>query len=988
LHLAKKDYHKQIRTTQREMDHNKKILPMKRALLYIILSAFPLGSAMAGRPACFEVKTYTLSNGLTVWLNEDHDQPKVFGAVVVKAGAKDCPNTGIAHYFEHMMFKGTSQIGTTDYQAEKIILDSIVLKYDELASTTSDSSRKLIQKQINALNIRGSEYVIPNEFSRLISRYGGTGLNAGTGWDATQYYNVFSPQYITQWAEINSERLVDPVFRLFQSELETVYEEKNMYEDKMGMMAVERVLQRFFEPHPYAYPIVGSAENLKNPKLSDMRKFFEEYYVAGNMGLVLSGDFNTDEILPILEKTFSRIRPGIAPVKFVEQPRPIKGKETFNALLPIPMVQAKVLCWRGVPSNHADEIALNIASGLLNNQNGTGYLDKLTVDGKLLMTYMVNLNQNDAGLTGLIIVPKLMGQTADKATSMVLEQVERIKKGDFTEEAFRNLKLEQRRTHERSLENLQSRSQTIMSLISQGKSWDSYLQEMDAIEALTKEDIVRVANLYLTDNYLEVTKKTGNYPKNNLKKPGFAPIKPKNVDNSSSYAKKLDETPRMPGNPRFLDFDKDAVKLELGPNVALYKVSNPVNEVFTLKFKFKKGEIDSKLIDPMGNYLSYLGTDSLTYTQFQQKMQSLGATLSFSSQAESFNMDVVGFDRNFEPILALLHHFLTQVKDDKKMLKQVVDSYKVTNKSIRKSNDELASATLEKVIYGDQSTYLNRLTVSEIKKLKGPELLAELNSMLKTACDIHYCGTLTIEMVSRAIEGNFDVKAATISSDKPAYRTLNPVAESVVYFLDMPKSAQSIIQTYVPGNLAKSSEERKQATLFNHYFGEGMCSLVFQQIREFRSLAYRAGADYHQPTFNHRDKPGHLTGFLSTQCDKTTDAMSVMDSLIRFMPTVELRVAPAKEDVRNSACNYYPSFRYRSERIAYYKAEGHTTDPNKDLAETVDSLSLQDIEAFYRKTIAGKPVTWVVVGNKEKIDLAKLATFGKIVYVKPTEVYR
>ena len=183
-----------------------------------------------------------LENGLTVWLNEDHSQPKVFGAVVVKAGAKDCPDTGIAHYFEHMMFKGTDRIGTLNYEAEKLLLDAIAKKYDELAQTEDEKERARLQSEINELNIRSSEYVIPNEFNRLINRFGGSDLNAATSYDATIYFNTFSPQYMAQWAEINSERLVNPVFRLFQNELETVYEEKNMYGDFIGGKIMEVLL--------------------------------------------------------------------------------------------------------------------------------------------------------------------------------------------------------------------------------------------------------------------------------------------------------------------------------------------------------------------------------------------------------------------------------------------------------------------------------------------------------------------------------------------------------------------------------------------------------------------------------------------------------------------------------------------------------------------------------------------------------------------------
>lgn len=961
---------------------------MKKSLLPFMFCFLIFNAMATDRPACFDVKEYKLSNGLIVWLNEDHDQPKIFGAVVVKAGAKDCPDTGIAHYFEHMMFKGTDKLGTVDYPSEKILLDSIALKYDELATVKVDSLRLNIQKKINNLSLRAATFAIPNEFDRLISKYGGSSLNAGTSWDCTQYYNVFSPQYVNQWAEINSERIMHPVFRLFQSELETVYEEKNRSDDQLASMALNKILNRFFAPHPYSYPILGSGENLKNPQLSQMQKFFEDYYVAGNMGLILCGDFNAVEILPILEKCFSRIRPGEAPKKDLIQPKPFNGKESFEALVNIPLIKIQAYCWRGTPANHPDEVALGIASGLLNNSNSTGYLDKLVVDGKLLMAQSFNLDLNEAGLSALAVLPKIAGQSCEAAKSIAFEQVDRIKKGDFSDEAFLSLKLEERRKHEEALETLSSRAETMLSLYSQGKSWKEYLKEIDAIDALTKEDIVNVANKYYTDNYLEVTKKTGLYPKNKLKKPDFAPIIPKNGEAKSDYAKGLEAMPILTANLRFLDFNKDVHTVQLSSKATLYTTKNPVNDVFSLKLDFGKGEMDSKLVEPLAAYINFLGTDTLKFGAFRKKLQSLGSTLSFSASKESFTMEVHGFDRNFESTMTLVGYYIGHVQADPKIMKQVVDAIKVRNKTIKGSNDELVNALLEKVCYGEKSSYLNRLSLKETKKLKGPELLNEFQQMLKVACDIHYCGTLPTESVASVIRENIAVDAMVTPTNKPHYRELNPINESVVYFLNSPSSAQSIVCGVLQGGISPDLESRYQGTLFNNYFGGSMSSLVFQQIREFRSLAYSAQANYSNPSYKFKDKPGLLKSYLSTQCDKTLDAMSVMDSLIRFMPTIESRVSSAKEDATNSACNNYQDFRSRSVKIASLKADGYSSDPNKALVDSITSMGLQDIVHFYKNNISGKATTWVIVGNKAKIDRTKLASFGKIVYVKAEDVYK
>ena len=484
-----------------------------------------------------DVKEFTLNNGLKVWINSDHSQPKVIGSVVVKAGAKDSPNTGIAHYFEHIMFKGTDKIGTVDYASEKILLDSISLQYDLLSKTSDESQRKAIQAKINDLSLKAAEYAIPNEFDRLISAYGGSGLNAGTSFDYTVYYNTFSSNYFEQWCTINSERLINPVFRGFQSELETVYEEKNIYDDALGSKAIEKTLERFFKPHPYQYPIIGSTENLKNPKLSDMKAFFEKYYVAKNMGLILSGDVDAEKAMPIVEKYFGKIRAGqeIPKSNYGTLPE-FDGAEKFKAKIPIPIVKINALLWRGVPVNHADETTLKLVESLLSNGNKNGLLDQLTHDGKVMQAMPLVMSLNEAGVVGVVAIPNIPFQSYKSAQKHVFNALEKIKKGDFSEELLNNLKLEQKRKFLTQIENLDSRIWTMVSLFSENKSWEDYLTEVDKIDKLTKTDVVNVANKYFTSNYLDVTKKTGKYPNEKIEKPGFAPISPTNKNVESEYA--------------------------------------------------------------------------------------------------------------------------------------------------------------------------------------------------------------------------------------------------------------------------------------------------------------------------------------------------------------------------------------------------------------------------------------------------------------------
>jgi predicted Zn-dependent peptidase len=957
-------------------------------LLTVALISYSTNILSAQLPDPLQVKEYKLSNGLTIWLNEDHSQPKVFGAVVVKAGAKDTPNTGIAHYFEHIMFKGTDKIGTINYAAEKVLLDSIAARYDELAVTTDEKVRIRILKEINEFSIQAADYIIPNEFNRLISRYGGTRLNAGTSYDYTVYYNSFSPQYITQWAELNSERLLNPVFRMFQTELETVYEEKNMYRDAIGRDAIEKLMERFFYPHPYAYPVIGGTEHLKNPRLSEMKKFFDTYYVASNMGLILSGDFDTETTLPILESAFARIRNSEIPTKEIAEIPPLNGEERYQIRFPIPLVKIAGYAFRGVPANHPDQVPLNIAIGLLNNSNGTGFFDQLMVNHQLMAAMTLNESFNEAGMLGVIAVPKLVFQSLSSAKELVWNEINRIKEGNFDVEIFNSLKLEQKRKYVSRLEDISSRSEMMITLFSQGKAWDSYLDEIEHIDNLTKDDIVAVARKYFTENYLYVTKKTGKYPKDNLSKPEIRPVVPRNMETTSDYARKLEQLPVIEMNPRFLDFEKDVQIRQLTPLVKLYASANPVNDIFTLDISFGTGKIEHPELVQLTSYLPLLGTDSLSFDEFRGQLQTLGSTLSFEVDNNQFVVKISGFDVNFNETMALVSSFMKDVKPENKKLKQLVDEEKVMKKAFYKSTDNLAHALLEKVRNGDKSIYLNKLSLQDIKKLKGKDLLDSFHNIQKVSCDIYYCGTLPVEEVAGFVKARINLDGVTIASKSPLYRPLANFKEPVIYFCDVPDASQSIIYGYVKGGVFAHESSRYASRLFSGYFGGDMSSLMFQEIREFRSYAYRASCNYAQLPLNLKDKPGDFTTLLSTQSDKTIDAITTLNELIHDMPVKPERLPAVKQSLTNQMSYDYPTFRKIPGRIAAFLNEGYPSDPNEDLLEHLSQMEMSDIIRFYEENIKGRPVVYAIVGNSHKIDMNKLTTFGKVIKVKKENLYK
>ena len=958
-----------------------------RTFVFAMLLAFCANLFSIQMSESLKVKEIQLSNGLTVWLNEDHNQPKVFGAVLVKAGAKDCPNTGIAHYFEHMMFKGTDKIGTTDYASEKAVLDSIAIKYDELAACTNEDERKNIQQEINELSIRAAAYAIPNEFDRLISKYGGSQLNAGTSYDFTVYLNEFSPHYMRQWAELNSERLLNPVFRFFQSELETVYEEKNMYNDMMGMQAMEKLTERYFYPHPYAFPVIGSTENLKNPQLSQMRKFFEAYYVASNMGLILSGDFKTEEVIPILESTFSRVRRGEAPKHEKVSLPPFKGKEKVKVKLPVPFMKMMALGFRGVPANHEDQVALNIAMGLLNNENGTGYLDQLSVNRKILAAMSLNQALNETGILAVAIVPKLMFQSYRSAEKLVWKEIDRVKQGDFSDEIFNSLKLEQKRNFESALEDINTRSRVMMTVFSQGKTWEEYMEEVNHVDSITKEDVVRVACKYFGKDYLYATKKTGGYPKNTLSKPGFAPIVPKNTEAVSEYAKGLDTISAQEVLPRYVDFSKDVATVQLTPLVTFYATPNPVNKIFSLKMSYAIGKVECPSLVQLRSYLPFLGTESLSFKDYRNQLQVLGSTLTFDADDKRFVIEVSGFEDKIDETLRLVGDFMQSVRADEKQLKQVVNEEKVSRKSFFESSDDVARALLHQVKFGDKSEYLTKLSLQEVKKLKGKDLLDIFATVKQRQCNLHYCGSKPAQEIVEIVRKNLNL-SEIVTQASTVTRALEKYDKPTVFFFNDPKVSQSIVYGYIHGDAMENDIQRSEAKLFTGYFGGDMSSLMFQEIREFRSFAYRVKAEYELPSPAESDKPGCMVTMLSTQSDKTLDALGVLDSLMKDMPEKPERIVAVRQSIFNAVNNSYPSFRELSQKVARWKEDGFSADPNQRLLEDVSSMDMGDVRKFYRSQVHARPVVYVIVGNENAIDMNRLAAFGTIVRLKRKDIYR
>ncbi len=959
---------------------------MRRVLLFVVTCLFFSVIATGQLKPALQVQELELSNGMKVWLNVDHSQPKVFGAVVVNAGAVDCPNTGIAHYFEHIMFKGTDELGTVDYAAEHVYLDSISMKYDELGRTTDVKQRKAIQHDINQLNIKASQYAIPNEFNRLITKYGGSDLNAGTSYDFTYYHNTFSPQFIEQWCELNSHRLVHPVYRLFQGELETVYEEKNMYTDDPASMMLEQIATKLFAGTPYAYPVIGSTESLKNPSQSDMEAFYKKFYVASNMGLILSGDINPETLLPLLDRTFGRLERGVKPVREKIVAPAIVGQPEEKFLFPMPIIGMSAMVFRGPTDYEADAPAMKVALALLTNDNKTGLLDELTNKNRVYLSMAQNISMNQTSALAILVVPKLLCKVKT-AENLCLEQIEKLKNGDFTDEQLHSVKKVIAQNNEKAMETITSRSEQMVTAMSAGISWEDFMKLTMNINGITRDDVTRVARKYFTDNFYRFHKKNGRVPAEQIAKPEYTPVKPQHSGDKSAFAKHLEQIPMQNVAPRLLDFARDAEKLNMAGGNKIYASANPLNNIFTLIINSHKGTKQDKLLESATEYVAELGTDSLDVKEFGAAMQQLGAQISMYADEQMTVLALKGEEDNMEATLRLLGHFLDNMKADDDKLKSMKDAAGPTEKAFWDESSDVFAALASKVMLGCQSPYLTRLTTKELKKVKSADLINSIKGLYDCRYDISYTGNLSPAQVAEMISRQLPQLRGT--QENPLQeRALETPETRTVYVFDLPKSRQTILGLYRPLSGVVSDRDKACLQMWGEYFGGGMSSVLFQEVREFRSMAYSAQGVAMTPSLAGTGGPCGYMALVATQADKSMQAISVLDSLINDMPMNVENLNVSKQSLLNDINNNYPTFRRKPFIVMLSERQGYTRDSDTELVEQLPSLTQDDIEAFYNKYIKGQPYQLMVVGPIKKLDLKGLVRYGTIVKVNKDDIYK
>lgn len=932
-----------------------------------------------------KVQRYTLSNGLQLFLSVNKNEPRVYTNIVVRAGSKQDPpeTTGLAHYMEHMLFKGTSRIGTLDWEKEKVLLEQISDLYESHRATQDEAERRRIYAEIDRVSFEAAKLTAPSEYDKLVSNIGAKDTNAYTWVEQTVYVNDIPANELERWMQLESERFRMMALRLFHTELETVYEEFNISQDKDVRKVNTAIREVLFPSHPYGtQTTIGSAEHLRTPSQVNIQKYFQTYYVPNNMALVMAGDFDPAEVVELAEKHFGTYESKVVP-PFTFTPQPVLTEPALKVVYGQEPALV-MLAWRFDQAKSADTLFLLLIRTILYNDQA-GLLDlNVNQQQKVLESESWFWFYEDYSVFGLYGKPR-EGQTLEEVKDILLGELQKICRGEFEEWMVEAVITDYKLGQVMASESNSARVNAMASSFILGMDWEHYTRRISDIAKITKEQIVEFAQKHFKDNYVEVHKvqaEDSNVVK--VEKPEITAVE-LNRDSVSDYAQAFLDitTPRI--EPVFVDFETAIQSTTLKSGVHLDYVRNPNNSLFRLDYIFPMGKNSDRKLAIAVQYLPYLGTSRYSSADLQRELYRLGLSFEVSNDDDYTYMTLSGLEDNMLKGLELLEHIISNLQPDTAILQNVVTDALTHRANAKKDrNIVLRNALGNYARYGTDSPFTYRLAVEELRQLEADELCQKIKDLSGFEHKIYYYGQMPMTEVTNLLETHHRV-TTPLKKAVPS-RAFNQLdtKENQVVFLDFP-IVQTDVMLVSKGTPQFNMEEHLSSDLFNDYFGLGLSSIVFQEIRESKALAYSTYAFYSSP--RKRDWAHYLQAYVGTQPDKLSDAIPTFLQLLNEMPVVDTQIEHARQAILK---------RIESERIIpsriYWTARanqelGYTGDMRQEIYQHTERSSSRDLVAFHEEYVRGRAYTFLVMGSKSQVDLNYLENFGALREVSLEEVF-
>ena len=931
-----------------------------------------------------ETKMYTLDNGLKVYMSVNKETPRIQTYIAVKVGGKNDPSetTGLAHYFEHLMFKGSQKFGTADYAAEKPLLDQIEALFEVYRNTEDEAERARIYHKIDSVSYLASDYFIPNEYDKLMSMIGAEGTNAYTSTDMTVYVEDIPSNQIENWARIEADRFMNPVIRGFHTELETVYEEKNMSLTRDFRKAMEAIDGLLFPDHPYGtQTVLGTQEHLKNPSITNIKNYHKTYYVPNNMAICLSGDFDPDKMLAVIEKYFGQMEPNkeLPEVDFVtesviESPvsKEVYGLDAENIMIG----------WKYPGAGTQEALVADVVASVLSN-GSAGLLDlNLNQQQKVLGAQAMSYTRPDAGEFIIMADPK-EGQTLDQVKDLVMNEVAKLRSGDFDESlltgTINNLKLYQMR----QLENNSDRADMYVQSFINGTEWADDVAMLENLGKVTKQDVIDWASEYLKDsNYAVVYKRQGEDKSvQKVSAPKITPIKA-NRDAQSAFLAEIQATEVKPIEPVYVDYGKSMKFFNAGGNEVLY-AKNRLNGITDITYVYNTGTENDPALNLAFDYISYLGTPTRSAEEIAQQMYQLACDFSFGAGSNQTYISVDGLAENMPQAMEIVEDLAYNAVPDEEILANLkADLFKYRTDA-KLNQNACFSALQEYIMFGPEFIRKTTMTDSQIRDITSEQLLSKVRDILGCQHEIRYYGPASEEEVKELIKTSH----RTAAEQKPlerVYTNYQTVTEDKVFLA--PYDAKQIYYFQFSNRGEKLDlPADPYLRLYNEYFGGGMNAIVFQEMREARGLAYSSNARLYMPS--HKDDSYMYYAFIATQNDKMKTAIEAFDEIINEMPESETAFNIAKEALIS---------RIRTDRVSGRQIIGSyitdrdlgITEPrNRQVFEVAQTLTLDDIKAVQQKWVKDRTYSYGILGDIKDLDTDYLKTLGPVQILTLEEIF-
>lgn len=966
-----------------------------RHLIYIIVCTLYLATVPAANARTYSYKSvegdpmrtriYTLDNGLKVYLSVNNEEPRITAHIAVNTGSRNDPaeTTGLAHYLEHLMFKGSQRFGTTDYSKEAPLLQRISDLYEEYRQLTDPIARKAKYHEIDSVSQLAAQYNIPNEYDKMMSAVGSIGTNAYTSYDVTCYVEDIPSNEIERWCILESDRFQNLVMRGFHTELEAVYEEKNISMTKDGRKSTEAMMKLLFPSHSYGtQTTIGTQEHLKNPSQVNIRNYFNKYYVPNNIAICMAGDLNPDSTIAMIDRYFGSWKAGndITPRTFAPQPiltaphdTTVLGHETEHV----------ILGWRLNGASSLQNDTITMVDMLLSNGD-VGLIDiDLNQKMKVLGAGSGIWDLKDYSIFMFQGTPN-EGQTLEEVRRLMLGELEKIKRGEWDEKLMHGIVLNTKLSQLKALDNNKARVSDMVDSYINGTPWAQQVQQIERLGRLTKADIMKWASEHLTDGYVCVYKRKGEDTTIvKIDKPAITAI-PSNRDYKSRFLEDFLARDVKPIQPQFVDFKKELTFGSTKSGLPVIYKQNTQDERFTLDYRFEFGTEADKRYDIASDLTYLFGTNTETAEQIKRKFYDIACSYSVNVSGKTLTLSISGLQENMKAAVQMFEDFMQNMKPDTAVYNQYVEQVMKSRMETRTNQNSCYNALVTYGIYGVHNPLTDSPSPSTLRSTNPVVYTDLLKGLSGMKHQILYWGPATMKEVSAIISRHH--RTPKRLADVPVNKPYRPVTTASTEVLIAPYKAKNINMRMIHSEGTPFSIERKPLiTTFNEYFGGSMNAIVFQELREARGLAYNAWASYVSP--RRVDETEYYQQHIISQNDKMMDCIRVFNEITDTLPQSQALFSTAQNSIMKTITAARATKAAVITKYLNAKDMGIDYDINRLYFEKVPTLTLQDLVNFEQKNIKGKPMRYLILGDSSELDMQSLSRLGKVTTLTLDDIF-